>query len=415
MTVAHKLEMVRRERIRRKLKDEEDRRQRLLEEMERLRKEEEERERERKWKAAEAKALKESEMKEREVQKAAEIAARWSEWAAEEERQREIARTLQRKLESERLLAKERDQKIQQARVLEMKRRENLMAASKRVKDGCRTKVLDPLRARMSRQAWAQGGGGSVRPPVGLIPWDTRFHLNMQHKQQASGSTSSMDMVRRVKLCDRRPNGWPRGRSRSEMKGRYNFHSREGTELLDSNSNALQSSKPFCEQRSQRGDQYSNTNWKQANDKSRFKEVVLPKGALSVSAWEKMHPAASVRPRTSMRRLMLIQEELRKQGKKRLEKQQKRQDMEAARLRMHDEQVRDSSLKAQQRKALIADVMKEFEETLAAIVEFERAQDERRSVREQAGTHVGHWLKPFSAKKPSLSDSILNRRGRENA
>ena len=176
MSICHKLELVRREKIRRKLREQEERRRKHETELERLRKEEEERERERRWRAEERRVLREAAKQEEEARKAAEEAAVWVRFAAEEESHRRKAESLRMQKETEALLDKEHERQIEQARVLEQQRKAKLLAIGvkrrkrpTKLKASAPTSTLyrSPLHVRMSEQlaqgGHAGGGGGGTR------------------------------------------------------------------------------------------------------------------------------------------------------------------------------------------------------------------------------------------------------------
>ena len=137
-----------------------------------------------------------------------------------------------------------------------------------------------------------------------------------------------------------------------------------------------------------------------------------------------MHPNAAIRPRTAVRRLLLIQAELR---------QQENNNSQAKRLRARQQALRQNALVLQARcaaqvaahtKAIIAEHVKEFEETLAGILAFEAQHEKDTRDRQQAravqqglqggqgvqgvqGLSHGTWL--TGVRKTSLVDSIVNR------
>jgi len=486
MSVAHKLELVRRERVKRKLQEQEEKRRRLEEQLERLRKEEEERERERRWHLEELRAQKEAAAREEAARKAAAVAAQLARWREEEERQRQQALVLQQEREAERRREQEREKEIEEARRIEQQRREFVARRKKaqaiapglkwmaigvekprlgkeirnpalaaalrqnvefteheldefkvgklsyssyiKVEDKyfqpagmTSTTSKSPLGVRFS-QDWLQkepkkSSRIPARPPVGLIPWDARFHVSPKR------SNSVMGVGRRVDLAKNSMEHIPE-RARSEMKGRYRLPAK----FQRTDSDTMGAGRPASSKRvptrarlawqplvASSSTQVANAHAKIRARQWQKQEIELPPGMLSVSAWRKMHPAAAVRPRTAVRRLILIQGEIRQQQKKKMEAKKLRAEERRRALEQQQREAADAAAKARETQQLIAAAMQEFEDTLAGILEFEQAQVEAKRAQQTAMSGengVGHqnWLcAPRTRKKPSLAESIIHR------
>jgi hypothetical protein len=488
MSVAHKLEMVRRERMKRKLREEEEKRRRLEEELKRLRKEEEERERERLWRMADLKAQKEATEREEAARKAAAVAAQLARWREEEEWQRQQALVLQQEREAERLREQEREREIEEACRMEKERRELVVRRRKarpmapglkwmdvgsekprlgmeiknsalaaalqqnlnfteqelyefkvgKLSYGCYIKVQNkyfitaafgrasksPLGIRFS-QEWLQkepkkSSRIPARPPLGLIPWESRFHIDpKQERPDPKRSSSVMGVGRRVDLA-KDPTHVPE-RSRSEMKGRYRVaetRQRTDSDVAGVDMPALSKGLPRARLAWQAllassCMQVACANGKICAPRRQKQEIEIQPGMLSVSAWKNMHPTAAVRPRTAVRRLMLIHSEIRQREKKKMESKKQRAEERRCALMQLDQAQREAAAKAQETEQLIAATVEEFEQTLAGILEFEQAQlDSKRAkqaaISDQNGVKHQSWLCEHRVRKQfSLVESII--------
>ena len=489
MSVAHKLEMVRRERVRRKLREEEEKQRRLEEELERLRKEEEERERERMWRMEERKRerLWRTEREEA-ARKAAAVAAQLARWREEEERQRQHAIVLQQEREAERLREQERGREIEEARMIEEQRRELVVRRRKarpmapgltwmhvgsekprlgkeiknpalatalqqkvefteqeldefkvgKLSYGSYIKVQNkyfktaafgrasksPLGVRFS-QEWLQkepkkSSRIPARPPVGLIPWESRFHIGpKQERPDQKRSSSVMGVGRRVDLA-KDPTHIPE-RSRSETKGRCRLpDTRQRTDSDVAGVDMPASSQGLSRARLAWQPLLASSCMQMAcvtgnilPPRRQTQEIELQPGMLCVSAWKNMHPTAAVRPRTAVRRLMLIQSEIRQREKKKMESKKQRAEERRCAVMQSDQAQREAAAKAQETEQLIAATVEEFEQTLAGILEFEQAQlDARRAkqaaISDQNGVKHQSWLcEPRARKELSLVERII--------
>ena len=228
MTVAHKLEMVRRNRVKRKLREQEDRKRHLEDLKEKIRKEEEECARARQWWAAERKARKDAALAEEDARKAACAAAQWVLFAAEEGEQQERAKLARQEYEAQHTRAAQHEKLIADARIAEQQRHDRLLAPRRQSNRSPTARNANAqagafgslaqlssapaklfpaslLRVRTSLQ-WLHTprqrvspmaviieraeNGLPKRPPVGLIPWEPRFDVHA-HAHTKCDSTPS--------------------------------------------------------------------------------------------------------------------------------------------------------------------------------------------------------------------------------
>lgn len=281
-----------------------------------------------------------------------------------------------------------------------------------------------PLGVRFS-QEWLQkepkkSSRIPARPPVGLIPWESRFHIGpKQERPDQKRSSSVMGVGRRVDLA-KDPTHIPE-RSRSEMKGRYRVaetRQRTDSDVAGVDMPALSKGHPRARLAWQAllassCMQVACANGKICAPRRQKQEIEIQPGMLSVSAWKNMHPTAAVRPRTAVRLLMLIQSEIRQREKKKMESKKQRAEERRCAVMQSDQAQREAAAKAQETEQLIAATVEEFEQTLAGILEFEQAQlDARRAkqaaISDQNGVKHQSWLcEPRVRKERSLVESII--------
>ena len=195
-----------------------------------------------------------------------------------------------------------------------------------------------------------------------------------------------MGALRRGGLDSRETKEQLPARSRSEMKGRfagrYGLRSRHHQ---DESKGVLPIHEPPAKLKS----------------RLRHKEVALPPGVLSRGYWATKHPVAAVRPATAMRRVLMIQSELREKEKRRLDAKRQRAEVEAGLRCAEEERAREARARAEETRAVIAVQVKEFEEMLHGILQFQQEQEEAARAKQKALRQI----KP----KASLAGSVLKK------
>ena len=544
MSVAHKLEMLKRERLRTKLREEAERMKRHQEELLRRQKDEEERERERRWRLEQIRARKNAARKLEEARKAAEHAAMWAMWAQEEEQERERAFRDSQEKEADRIRARSLQRQVEQARLRESKRRQKILAVPSRRRRHCspisqsisasmvgfdtaitedmatkntmvvrkKENLRSPLAVRIAREGWLpeirEEPARLLRPPPGLIPWDTRFHLkNSMTIHRGSRKTgeeisgvlrarreySVVDSAQtrlpalrtgcaekrgvmsdpceaktdKVGACEERnsvhqrkqgPQNIVFARKMPETRAIWNALLARRCAPIQDNRTVITNSIPYTDIRQAlvelgycdevvdsalldtvpvpqddgdsskslipfdefrqllsllrpRSAQQHKTPWR--------KQVLLPAGALSVSAWSKMHPHAATRPRTSVRRLILIQNQIRQENHAKSLKHKLRRQQEAAGRFAKEKVDQELAVMIEKRRVEIEEISAQYEQTMAAILDFERQQIEKKREKEDAereaaqkmsGARRSVLFPPLREKRRSLVDSIISRK-----